>query len=269
MILTLDIGNSNIKIAIYDGEKRVQYARLATNVRKTSDEYGLQVEGIFQYAHLDRKMIDGIIISSVVPSLNYTLQSMCRLFFEVEPIFIGPGLKTGMAIRYDDPRQVGSDRIATAVGAMEKYGTPCIVIDFGTATTFGAVSAKGEFLGGAIMPGLKISLDSLVTQTSKLPTIELKKPRTVIGRNTVENMQSGLINGYIGAVERLLRKMREEMGEEKVTVVATGGMARMVADGSPRIFDAIDPYLTMDGLKIIYRKNMDERKEISDENIHK
>lgn len=261
MILTLDTGNSNIKIAIYDGDKRIQYARLATDVRKTSDEYGLQVEGIFRYAGLSRDQVDGVIISSVVPSLNYTLQSMCRTFYKCDPIFVGPGLKTGMAIRYDDPRQVGSDRITTAVGAMVKYGAPCVVIDFGTATTFGAVSAKGEFLGGAIMPGLKISLESLVSQTSKLPTIELKKPQTVIGRNTVENMQSGLINGYIGAVERLVRKMREEMGEEKVTVVATGGMARMVADGSPKIFDYIDPYLAMDGLKIIYQRNLLEGKE--------
>ena len=176
MILTLDTGNSNIKIAIYDGDSRIQYARLATDVRRTSDEYGLQMNGIFQYAGLSRKWVDGIIISSVVPSLNYTLQSMSHTFFSCDPLFVGPGIKTGMAIRYDNPREVGSDRIATAVGAFEKYGAPCIVIDFGTATTFGAVSAKGEFLGGAIMPGLKISLDSLVSQTSKLPTIELKKP---------------------------------------------------------------------------------------------
>ena len=258
MILTLDTGNSNIKIGIYDGDDRIQYARLATDMRKTSDEYGLQIEGIFQYAGLSRKQVDGVIISSVVPSLNYTLQSMCHTFFSCEPLFVGPGIKTGMAIRYDNPREVGSDRITTAVGALEKYGGPCIVIDFGTATTFGAVSAKGEFLGGAIMPGLKISLESLVTQTSKLPTIELKKPPKVIGKNTVENMQSGLINGYIGAVERLVRKMSQEMGEDHVKVVATGGMARMAAEGSPRMIDHIDPYLAMDGLKIIYHRNLSE-----------
>ncbi len=258
MILTLDTGNSNIKIGIYDGDARIQYARLATDVRKTSDEYGLQIEGIFQYAGLSRSQVDGVIISSVVPSLNYTLQSMCHTFFSCEPLFVGPGIKTGMAIRYDNPREVGSDRITTAVGALEKYGGPCIVIDFGTATTFGAVSAKGEFLGGAIMPGLKISLESLVSQTSKLPTIELKKPPKVIGKNTVENMQSGLINGYIGAVERLVRKMSQEMGEEHVKVVATGGMARMVAEGSPHMIDHIDPYLAMDGLKIIYHRNLSE-----------
>lgn len=256
MILTLDTGNSNIKIAVYDGDRRIQYARLATDLRKTSDEYGLQVEGIFQYAGLSRENVDGVIISSVVPSLNYTLQSMCHTFFKVEPLFVGPGLKTGMAIRYDDPRQVGSDRIATAVGAMEKYGAPCIVIDFGTATTFGAVSERGEFLGGAIMPGLKISLESLVTQTSKLPTIELHKPRNVIGRNTVENMQSGLINGYIGAVQRIVAKMREEMGNPDVKVIATGGMSRIVAEDSPNLFSAIDPFLAMDGLKIIYSRNL-------------
>ena len=258
MILTLDTGNSNIKIGIYDGDARIQYARLATDMRKTSDEYGLQIEGIFQYAGLSRRQVDGVIISSVVPSLNYTLQSMCHTFFSCEPLFVGPGIKTGMAIRYDNPREVGSDRITTAGGALEKYGGPCIVIDCGTATTFGAVSAKGEFLGGAIMPGLKISLESLVSQTSKLPTIELKKPPKVIGRNTVENMQSGLINGYIGAVERLVRKMSQEMGEEHVQVVATGGMARMMAEGSPSVIDHIDPYLAMDGLKIIYHRNLSE-----------
>ena len=155
MIVTLDTGNSNIKIAIYDGERRIQYARLATDLRKTSDEYGLQVDGIFQYAGLSRKDVDGVIISSVVPSLNYTLQSMCHTFFGLEPLFVGPGIKTGMAIRYDNPKEVGSDRITTAVAALEKYGGPCIVIDFGTATTFGAVSAKGEFLGGAIWLALR------------------------------------------------------------------------------------------------------------------
>jgi len=258
MIVTLDTGNSNIKIAIYDGDKRIQYARLATDLRKTSDEYGLQVDGIFQYAGLSRKDVNGVIISSVVPSLNYTLQSMCHTFFNLDPLFVGPGIKTGMPIRYDNPKEVGSDRITTAVAAMEKYGGPCIVIDFGTATTFGAVSAKGEFLGGAIMAGLKISLESLVTQTSKLPTIELKKPAKVIGKNTVENMQSGLINGYIGAVERLVRKMSQEMEEENVKVIATGGMARMVAEDSPHIIDHIDPYLAMDGLKIIYQRNQGE-----------
>lgn len=257
MILTLDTGNSNIKIAIYDGDRRVQYARLATDNRKTSDEYGLQIQGIFQYAGLKREDVTGVIISSVVPSLNYTLQNMCHTFFHCEPLFVGPGLKTGMAIRYDNPKEVGADRITTAVAAAAKYGAPCIVIDFGTATTFGAVSAQGEFLGGAIMPGVKISLESLVSQTSKLPTVELKRPPRVIGKNTVENMQSGLINGYIGAVERLVRRMKQEMGSEDVHVVATGGLARMIGEDSD-IIQHIDPYLAMDGLKIIYERNQKE-----------
>jgi len=256
MILTLDVGNTNIKLGIYSAEgELLQYGRLSTDVHKTSDEYGLTIINVFQYAHLDPAKVDGIIYSSVVPSINFTLESMCHTFFHQDPILVGPGIRTGMPILYDNPREVGSDRICTAVAAYEKYGGPCIVIDFGTATTFGAVSAAGEFLGGAIMPGMKVSLQGLVSGTARLPNIELKKPGRVIGKNTIENMQSGLIHGYTGAVQRLVRKIGQEMNEtEKVKVVATGGMARMVAEDS-KVIDIIDSYLAMQGLYIIYQRN--------------
>lgn len=259
MILTLDVGNTNIKLGIYSDEgELLQYGRLSTDVHKTSDEYGLTIINVFQYAHLDPVQIRGIIYSSVVPSINFTLESMCRTFFHQDPILVGPGIRTGMPILYDNPREVGSDRICTAVAAYEKYGGPCIVIDFGTATTFGAVSTVGEFLGGAIMPGMKVSLQGLVSGTARLPNIELKKPARVIGKNTVENMQSGLIHGYIGAVERLVRKIGQEMNEsEPVKVVATGGMARILAVDS-KVIDIIDSYLAMQGLYIIYQRNKPE-----------
>ena len=260
MILTMDAGNTNIKLGIYnENGTLLQYGRLSTDINKTSDEYGLTLMNVFHYAHLDPAGVHGIIFSSVVPSINFTLESMCHTFFHQDPILVGPGIKTGMPIRYDNPKEVGSDRICTAVAAYEKYGGPCIVIDFGTATTFGAISGSGEFLGGAIMPGVKVSLQGLIAGTSRLPNIELKKPARVIGRNTVENMQSGIIHGYTGSVERLIRKIGQEMNErERVKVVATGGMARILAVDS-KVIDVIDSYLTMEGLYIIYQRNQPEK----------
>jgi len=251
------MGNTSIKLGIYDPSgKLIQYARVATDENKTSDEYGLFMMSVFQYAGLTRQDVEGIVISSVVPFLNPTMENMCHTFFSLSPLFVGPGIKTGMDIKYDNPKEVGSARIASAVGAYTKYGGPCIVIDFGTATTIGAVSAKGEFLGGAIMPGVRTSLSALVHQTAKLPTIELRKPPHVIGKNTVENMQSGIINGYIGSINRLVNRMREEMGEPYATVVATGGLSRILDTPTLQI---IDSYLTLDGLYAIYKRNQEEK----------
>lgn len=255
LIITLDAGNTAIKMGVYNTQgKLIQYARAATDENKTSDEYGLFTMQVLQYADLNRKDVEGIIISSVVPFLNSTLENMCHTFYHLNPIFVGPGVKTGMDIKYDNPREVGSDRIASAVGAYTKYGGPCIVIDFGTATTIAAITAKGEFLGGAILPGVRTSLSSLVHQTAKLPTIELRKPPRAIGKNTVENMQSGIIHGYIGSITRLVSKIREEMGEPEAKVVATGGMSRVL---DTPVLQIIDSYLTLDGLYAIYKRNQE------------
>ncbi|MGI6316327.1 MAG: type III pantothenate kinase [Christensenellales bacterium] len=257
MILTMDAGNTSIKLGIYDDNGHMrQYGRISTDINKTSDEYGLTMLSVFQYAHIDPVSVKGVIYSSVVPSLNVTLENMCHTFFHLNPFCVGPGMKTGMAIKYDNSRELGADRICTAVAAYEKYGGPCVVIDFGTATTFGAISDTGDFLGGAIMPGVKVSLQGLITGTARLPNIEIKKPNHVIGKNTVENMQSGLLYGYTGAVETLIKRIKKEMGyvPKKIKVIATGGLARvMVFDN--QIIDTIDSYLTIDGLYILYKRN--------------
>lgn len=254
IVMAMDVGNTNIKIGLFytDGSLH-QVARLATDLIKTSDEYGLQIIGIFQYAGLQLQQVEGIIMSSVVPSINYTLEHMCQTFFHMTPLILGHGVKTGLVLKYDNPKELGSDRIASAVAALAKYGGPIITIDFGTATTFNCVNAQGEFLGGAIMPGIRTSLSALVTQTSRLPNIELQVPSRVIGRNTVENMQAGLLYGYVGAVERIIAKMREELGDTP-KVVATGGMSRMIAKESSAI-DILDSRLTLEGLFRIYRRN--------------
>lgn len=253
-VLTMDVGNTNIKIGLFamDGTL-VQIARLATDTSRTSDEYGLQIYDVFRYVKEELKAVQGIIMSSVVPSVNYTLEHMCHTFFGLDPLVLGHGVKTGLALKYDNPRELGSDRIASSVAAYGKFGGPVIVIDFGTATTFNAVSAKGEFLGGAIMPGIRVSLGGLVSQTSKLPNIELVMPDRVIGRNAVECMQSGIINGYVGAVENIVHRMGEEMGE-KPFVVATGGMSRMIASQTDAI-NELDSRLTLEGLFMIYKRN--------------
>ncbi len=255
LILTLDAGNTSIKMGYYNDQGHlIQYARVATDENKTSDEYGLFTMSVLQYAGLSRDDVVGVIISSVVPSLNSTLENMCHTFYHLDPLFVGPGVKTGMDIKYDNPKEVGSDRIATAVGAFTKYGGPCIVIDFGTATTLAAITEKGEFLGGAILPGVRTSLSSLVHQTAKLPTIELRKPPRAIGKNTVENMQSGLIHGYIGSITRLVSKIREEMNEPEARVIATGGLSRVL---DTPVLQIIDSYLTLDGLYAIYQRNQE------------
>lgn len=257
MILTMDAGNTNIKLGIYNDVGRMQqYGRLSSDIYKTSDEYGLTLLNVFQYAHIDPASVTGIIYSSVVPSLNVTLDNMCHTFFHLNPFCVGPGVKTGMAIKYENSRELGSDRICTAVAAYEKYGGPCVVIDFGTATTFGAINESGDFLGGAIMPGVKVSLQGLITGTSRLPNIEIKKPGHVIGKNTVENMQSGILYGYTGAVEKLVKRIKQEMccSTDNVKVIATGGMARVMVSDS-KIIDVIDSYLTIDGLYILYKRN--------------
>ena len=254
MILTLDIGNTNMKCALFDGMEMKQYWRLATNRNRTSDEYGMSVMNLMNHYGIDRSQVEGIMMSSVVPQVNFTIEHMCRSYFGIEPMKIEPGIKTGINIRYENPRELGSDRIANAVAAYELYGGPCINIDFGTATSFGAISAKGEFLGGAICPGLKLAADALTENTAKLPRFELVKPESVIGRNTVANMQAGIVYGYIGQIKYLVNRMKKEMDVPGVKVIATGGLAVLVA-GESSVIDVMDGLLTLKGLRLIYEKN--------------
>ena len=254
MILTMDIGNTNIKTALFDGMELVQYWRLSTNRSMSSDEYGIMLMNLFSHNHISPDVVTGIMISSVVPQINFTIEHMCRTYFGMDPRFVGPGVKTGINIKYENPRELGSDRIANAVAAYELYGGPCITIDFGTATNFGVISAKGEFLGGAICPGLKLAAEVLTERTAKLPRFELTKPESVIGRNTVTNMQAGIVYGYIGQINYLIDRMKKELNEPNTKVIATGGLAVLVA-GESNVIDVMDGLLTLKGLYLIYEKN--------------
>ena len=254
MILTLDIGNTNMKTALFEGMELVKYWRLSTNRNRTSDEFGISLMNLLNHNGIDPKQVEGIMMSSVVPQINFTIEHMCRNYFGIEPMKIEPGVKTGINIKYENPRELGSDRIANAVAAYELYGGPCITIDFGTATSFGAISARGEFLGGAICPGLRLAADALTERTAKLPRFELVKPETVIGRNTVSNMQAGIVYGYIGQVNYIINRMKQEMNVPDVKVIATGGLAVLVA-GESKVIDVMDGLLTLKGLCLIYKKN--------------
>ena len=257
MILTLDIGNTNIKTAVFENDLMIGYWRISTNRSMSSDEYGILLANLFNHNNLNMRAVSGIVMSSVVPSINFTIEHMCRNYFGRDPMTVGPGVRTGINIKYDNPRELGSDRIANAVAAHELYGGPCIYIDFGTATTFGGVSAKGEFLGGALCPGLKLAAEALVEHTAKLPRFELTKPASVIGRNTISGMQAGIVYGYVGQVTYLIKKMKEELGEPNAKVVATGGLALLVS-GETDAINVLDGLLTLKGLRLIYEKNREE-----------
>lgn len=254
MIFVMDIGNTNIKAAVFDGKKLLRRWRCATDPAMTSDQYGIIMTDLFRYHELSIQDIEGIMISSVVPTINYTIEHMCRDYFHLEPRILLPGMRTGLNIRYENPRELGSDRIANAVAVSTLYGGPSIFIDFGTATTYGVVSDKGEFLGGAIGPGLRMMNRALSSGTAKLPSIELVVPPKVIGRTTVCNIQAGVLYGYIGSVEKIVGAMKEEIGCPQAKVIATGGMAHLVRSNSS-VIDEINPDLTLTGLRIIYEKN--------------
>ena len=253
MILVFDVGNSNIVAGVLKEGKLINHWRLRTDNMRTSDEYGMHMMSLFKYHHLDMADIKAVVISSVVPSLNIELEGMSETYFHCKPLVVGPGVKTGLALKYENPREVGADRVVNAVAAYHKYGGPLIIVDFGTATTFCVVNAKGEYLGGAIAPGIRISTDALVARAAKLPRVELVKPRSIIGRNTVASMQSGIMYGFVGQVEGIITRMKKEIeGEPKV--IATGGLAQTIAQETHTI-DVVDDYLTLDGLRIIYEIN--------------
>ena len=248
MIICLDVGNTNIKYAVYDGETLKISFRVATEHKKTSDEYGGQLISILGNNKIDVSEISGGIISSVVPQLDYTLERMCVNYLGIKPMMLVPGLKTGLNLRVDNAKEVGADRVVNNVAAVKKYGYPLIVIDFGTATTFNVIDKKGEFIGGVIAPGIKGSLDSLVNGTAKLPRVEIERPASVIGKNTVTNMQSGIVYGFAGLVEYIVKKIKREMKCENVTVIATGGFSEVIAKEISCI-DKVDKLLTLEGLR--------------------
>lgn len=253
MILVFDVGNTNMVIGVYDKEELLTHWRIRTDVQRTSDEYGIMLEALFHYHKLDSKNIKAVIISSVVPTLNMELEWMSQRYFGCKPMLVEPGIKTGLAIKYDNPREVGADRVVNAVAAYHKYGAPLIIIDFGTATTFCVVSKAGEYLGGAIAPGIRISTDALVSRASKLPRVELCVPKSLIGKNTVMSMQVGIMYGFVGQTEGIINRMKKEI-DGNVRVIATGGLAPLIASETDCI-DEIDEFLTLDGLRMLYEIN--------------
>ncbi len=253
MLLAIDIGNTSIAVGVFSRNVLGHFWKIKSDRKNTCDEYKVKLNSLFFMSGIKKDDIKDVIISSVVPPLTPVFQKLTREFFGVRPLIVGPGLKTGIAVLYDNPQEVGADRIVSAVGAREKYGAPCIVLDFGTATTFDAVSASGDYLGGAIAPGIHISAEALYLKTAKLPRVELKKIHKAIGKNTNASMHSGLYFGYIGLVKNIIREMKRELGGA-AKVIATGGAAFLIFNDIEEI-DFFEPHLVLDGLRRIFEKN--------------
>jgi len=262
VLLAININNTLIKIGGYRGAELLFHWRIATDREKTDDEYAMILRELFRHIELQFAQVESVAISCVVPPLTDVFDRLCRRYFGVSPLIVGPGVRTGMRIHYENPKEVGADRICNAIAVYEKYGGPAIVVDFGTATTYTAVSASGEFLGGAIAPGVGISVGALAEHAAQLPYVELVKPKTVIARSTVTAMQSGIIYGFVGQVEEMVRRIRAELGGS-ATVVATGGWAELIL-GECRCFDHYDPLLTLEGLRIIHERNRQQAESLGE-----
>ena len=258
MLLAIDIGNSNITLGVFEGQRLSCTARLSADSRRLADEYGELVFNILLRKGVDPRNISAVAICSVVPRLTPTFEEVCREYLNVAPLTVNTGVKTGVRILYENPRDVGADRVADAAAAYRLYGGPTIVVDFGTGTVFDAISKEGDYLGGAIAPGIEVAAEALHQTTSQLRRVDAAMPRKAIGRNTPEALQSGLMLGYVGLVEGMVRRFKEELGGE-AKVVATGGLARVMA-GATKIFDATNPDLTLIGLRMIYEMNRGPRE---------
>jgi type III pantothenate kinase len=256
MLLAVDIGNSNTVLGVFEGEELTQHWRLATRGDSTADELGVILRGLFASSGLSLDDVGSMVVSSVVPSLNQAVTEMARRHLGLDALIIGPGVRTGMSIRYDNPREVGADRIVNSVAAFHKYGGPAVVIDFGTATTFDAVGRNGDYLGGVIAPGIRISMDALFNHAAKLPRFELALPAGLegaIGKNTVESMQAGFVFGFAGQIEGIVGRMRAELGGES-RVIATGGLASLIA-AHTQVIEVVDDNLTLEGLRLLHDLN--------------
>src|SRR5512141_57998 len=253
MLLTIDVGNTNLTLGLYNGDRLDPHWRLATDHARMPDEYGLQFLGLLEHARRSYSDLTGICLASVVPQLTQRIVQACREHLLQEPLVVDTGVKTGIRIRYEDPKAVGSDRVADAVAVMHAYGGPACIIDFGTATTFNALTKEGDYLGGAIAAGINLAAEALFTRAAKLPRIDLQRPPNVIGRNTIHAMQSGLLFGYVSMVEGMVDRFREELGAD-MKVVATGGLAEVVARETD-VIQVIAPWLTLEGLRILWDLN--------------
>ncbi len=253
MLLAIDIGNTNVVLGVFDREKLVESWRVGTKTQITSDEYAMILKDLFVFAGIEFRQVTGVIISTVVPPLLPVMTEMSRKYFKLEPLVVTHETRTGITLKYDNPKEIGADRIVNAAAAYKIYGGPLIIVDFGTATTFCAVTKKGEYLGGAIVPGVRISAEALFQRASKLPRFELVKPSAVIGRDTVSAMQAGIIYGYAGLVDGIVERMKKELSPD-AKVVATGGLAELVA-AETRSIQEIKSHLTLEGLRLLYELN--------------